>query len=79
MLLHHFDMVPRDKLWSRMEELRVPRHLRAAVHRMYEEVKVKIITSTGIFESLEVISRSSKVAHCLVPFLGYILTSLKSG
>jgi hypothetical protein len=46
-----FDTVPRDNLWSRMEELGVPRHLRAAVHRMYEEVKVKIRTSTGIFES----------------------------
>jgi hypothetical protein len=46
-----FDMVPRDKLWSRMEELGVPRHLRAVVHRMYEEVKVKIRTSTGISES----------------------------
>jgi hypothetical protein len=28
-----FDTVPRDKLWSRMEELGVPKHLRAAVHR----------------------------------------------
>ena len=46
-----FDTVPRDKLWSRMEELGVPRHLRAAVHRMYEEVKVKIRTSAGISES----------------------------
>jgi hypothetical protein len=46
-----FDTVPRDKLWSRMEELGVPRHLRAAMHRMYEEVKVEIRTSTGISES----------------------------
>jgi hypothetical protein len=44
-------MVPRDKLWSRMEELGVPRHLRATVHRMYEEVKVKIRTPAGISES----------------------------
>jgi hypothetical protein len=46
-----FDTVPRDKLWGRMEELRVPRHLRAVVHRLYEEVKVKIRTSTGISKS----------------------------
>jgi hypothetical protein len=46
-----FDTVPRDKLWSRMEELGVPKHLRAAVHRMYEEVKAKIRTSAGISES----------------------------
>jgi hypothetical protein len=31
-----------------MEELGVPRHLREVVHRMYEEVKVKIRTSAGI-------------------------------
>jgi hypothetical protein len=37
-----FDMVPRDKIWGRMEELGVPTHLRVAVHRLYEEVKVKI-------------------------------------
>jgi hypothetical protein len=36
-----------------MEELGVPRHLRAAVHRMYEEVKVKIRTS-----AIEAISES---------------------
>jgi hypothetical protein len=46
-----FDMVPRDKLWHRMEELGVPIHLRAIVHRLYEEVKVKIIMSTGISKS----------------------------
>jgi hypothetical protein len=46
-----FDTVPREKIWSKMEELGVPRHLRAVVHRMYEEVKVKIITSAGISES----------------------------
>jgi hypothetical protein len=46
-----FDTVPREKLWHRIEELGVPMHLRAAVHRLYEEVKVKIRTSTGIFES----------------------------
>ena len=34
-----------------MEELEVPLHLRAVVHRLYEEVKVKIKTSTGISES----------------------------
>ena len=34
-----------------MKELGVPRHLRVAMHRLYEEVKVKIRTSTGISES----------------------------
>ena len=46
-----FDIVLRGKLWHRMEELEVPMHLRAVVHRLYEDVKVKIQTSTGISES----------------------------
>lgn len=43
-----FDTVPRDKLWLGMEELLIPMNLRATVHRMYEEVKVKIKTTDGI-------------------------------
>ena len=43
------DTVPRDKLWHRMEALGVPKHLSAVVHRLHEEVKVKIRTSIGIF------------------------------
>ena len=46
-----FDTVPRDKLWHRMEEIEIPVHYRAVVHKMYEEVKVKIRTSVGISES----------------------------
>jgi len=37
-----FDMVTRDKLWSRMEELEIPLHYRVVVHRLCEEVKVKL-------------------------------------
>jgi len=46
-----FDTVPRDKLWRRMEELEIPVHYRVVVHRLYEEVKVKIKTSTSISKS----------------------------
>ena len=46
-----FDTVPRDKLWHKMEELAVPIHLRAVVHRLYEEVKFKIKTLDGISKS----------------------------
>ena len=46
-----FDTVPREKLWHRMEELGVPMHLRAALHRIYKGVKVKIRMSVGISES----------------------------
>ncbi len=45
------DTVTRDKIWHKMEELGVPRHLREVVHRLYEEVKVKTRTSDGISES----------------------------
>ena len=43
-----FDTIPRDKLWSGMEELEIPLHYRLVVHRLYEEMKVKISTSAGI-------------------------------
>lgn len=46
-----FDTVPRDKLWNRMEELGIPVHLRAVVHRLYEDVKVKIRTLDSISNS----------------------------
>ena len=46
-----FDKVPRDKIWHRMEELRASRHLKAVVHRLYEEVKVKIRISIVIYKS----------------------------
>ena len=46
-----FGIVPRDKLRHRMDELEIPLHYRAVVHRLYEEVKVKIRNSTGILES----------------------------
>ena len=48
-----FDSVLRDKIWQRMEELGVPKHLRAVAHRLYEDVQVKIRTSEGIFESFK--------------------------
>ena len=31
-----FDTVPRDKLWSKMEELEIPLHYRVVVHRLYQ-------------------------------------------
>lgn len=46
-----FDIVPGDKLWNRMEELEIPLHYRVVVHRLFEEVKVKIRNSMGISKS----------------------------
>ncbi|MCO5551454.1 hypothetical protein L7F22_004957 [Adiantum nelumboides] len=42
-----FDTVPRKGLWNRMESIGVPLHLRAAVARLYEEVKCKLKMQTG--------------------------------
>ena len=74
-----FDMVPRDKLWHRMEELGVPIHLRAAVHKLYGKVKVKIRTSDGISESFRSDIGVKQGCPLSLPFLAYILTNLKSG
>ncbi|XP_057862981.2 uncharacterized protein LOC131071237 [Cryptomeria japonica] len=43
-----FDMVPKDKLWNRMEDLGIPNMYRAAVRRLYEKVRAKIKTSEGM-------------------------------
>jgi len=40
-----FDIVPRDKLWSIMEELSIPNGYRATIHILYEKVRAKIRTS----------------------------------
>ncbi|KAH9299597.1 hypothetical protein KI387_031279, partial [Taxus chinensis] len=42
--------VPRKKLWDRMEELGIPDELRAAVHKLYEQVRAKIKTREGMSE-----------------------------
>ena len=42
-----FDTVPRNNLWNRFEELKVPFELRAAVIRLYENVIVKFKSNEG--------------------------------
>ena len=42
-----FSMVPRDKLWQRLEEIMVPRELRVVVIRLYANVVSKIKTTKG--------------------------------
>lgn len=42
-----FDTFPRDKLWHRMEELGIRMHLRAVVHRPYEEVLGATLVKQG--------------------------------
>ena len=42
-----FDTVSRNNLWNRLEELKVPFELRAAVIRLYENVIVKFKSDEG--------------------------------
>ena len=74
-----FDTVPRDKLWHRMQELGVPIHLRAVVHRLYKEVKSKSERQLVSLKVSGAILGSSRGAHCSLPCLAYILSNLKSG
>ncbi|KAH9329112.1 hypothetical protein KI387_001220 [Taxus chinensis] len=48
-----FDMVPRSKMWNRLEELGVPAHYRATIHRLYEQEKDKIKTHAGLSEGFK--------------------------
>ena len=42
-----FDTVPRNNLWNRLEELKVPSKLRAAATKLYENVIAKFISNEG--------------------------------
>lgn len=43
-----FEMIPRDKLWNIIEELGTLDVYGVVVHRLYENVRAKIITSEGM-------------------------------
>jgi hypothetical protein len=42
-----FEMVPREKNWNRLEEIKVPLELRVAAIRMYENVIAKFKNTEG--------------------------------
>ena len=42
-----FDTVPRNNLWNRLEELKVPLELRAVVIRLYENVIARFTSNEG--------------------------------
>ena len=42
-----FDIVPRNNLWNRLEELKVPFELRTAAIRLYENVIAKFKNNEG--------------------------------
>ena len=42
-----FDMVPRNNLWNRLKEVKVPFELRAAAIRLYENLIAKLKSNEG--------------------------------
>ena len=42
-----FDMIPRNNLWNRLEELKVPFELRAVAIRLYDNVIAKFERNEG--------------------------------
>ena len=46
-----FNMVPRDKLWRRMEELGVPSEYMVAISRIYEKVICHVRMGEGLSDS----------------------------
>ena len=48
-----FDMVPRYKLWNRLEELKVPLELRTVVIRLYKNVIAKLKSNEGWLKDIK--------------------------
>src|ERR1700733_10185146 len=48
-----FDMVPRYKLWNRLEELKVPLELRTATIRLCENVIAKLKSNEGWLKDIK--------------------------
>ena len=44
---NYFNMVPRNNLWNRLEEIKVPFKLRASTIRLYENVIAKFKSNEG--------------------------------
>ena len=66
-----FDTVPRNNLWNRLEELKVPFKLRAAAIRLYENVIAKFKTNEGWLKNINVISDLNNATPYPQPFLAF--------
>jgi len=73
-----FDIVPRDKLWRRMEEIKIPSEYRVAIHKLYEKVRAKI--RTKVFLNALVLTLGSSRGVIFPPLcLAYVLIRWKNG
>lgn len=67
--------VPRSKLWSRKEELEIPTQYGVSIHRLYEQVRAKILTKKIFLECFGSVIGVKQDAHYPLPYLGYTLTN----
>jgi len=70
-----FNMVPRNNLWNRLEELNVPFELRIAAIRLYENVIAKLKRNEGGQKILSVVLELNKVAPSPLSYLAFRSTS----
>ena len=70
-----FDMVPRNNLWNRLEELKVPFELIVVAIRLYENVIAKFKSNEDGRKILSVILGLNKVAPSPLPYLAFTSTS----
>ena len=66
-----FDTVPRNNLWNRLEELKVPFELRAVAIRLYENVIAKFKTNEGWSKNIKCNIELNKVSPSPPPFLAF--------
>eukprot|EP00253_Pinus_taeda_P016131 PITA_16131 len=62
-----FDTVPRNNLWNRLEELKVPFELRVATIRLYENVIAKLKSNDGWLKDIKCNIRVKQ--GCPLPYL----------
>ena len=66
-----FDTVPRNNLWNRLEELKVPFKLRVAAIRLYENVITKFNSNEGWLKEVKCNIGVNKISPSLLPYLEF--------
>ena len=70
-----FDTVPRNNLWIRLEELKVPFELRATAIRLYENVIAKLKRNEGWLKDIKCNIKVKQGFPLSLPYLEFTLTS----
>ena len=69
-----FDMIPRNNLWNRLEEVKVHFELRATAIRLYENVITKFKTNEGWSKDIKCNIGFKKVSPSPLPYLAFTST-----